>query len=159
MYHLATVCSLIIYALRSGSRADKRQQPRKQIVRTEDNKSEKQHYKQHDTRVFEYGLKAGPCNLFKLRPAFYKERAQPFKYVGLFGFNVCHDNISLLRFLVNGVLFAESAILVAFQSVGCGFAVFVSVVVALFAFGASKYNLNSVTFFRSHSKISCCAEN
>lgn len=48
------------------------------------------------------------------------------------------------------MLLAESAILVHFQSVGGIFAVFIGIVVTLFAFRASQHYLYSVTFFRCH---------
>ena len=54
------------------------------------------------------------------------------------------------------VFLAESAILVAFKSVGCCLTVLVCVIIALFAFCASKNNLDSVTFFRCHNDLFSC---
>ena len=57
---------------------------------------------------------------------------------------------------MQGVLLAESAILVTFESVGSIFAVFESVVVALFAFRASQHYLDSVSFLRCHNLSPVC---
>ena len=48
------------------------------------------------------------------------------------------------------VLFAESAIFIEFESVGSRLSVFIRVVITLFAFGASKHYLDSVSFLRCH---------
>lgn len=57
----------------------------------------------------------------------------------------------LLGFSVSRVFLAESAVLVTLESFRRGLAVLKSVVVALFALGASQNNLDSVTFLRCHN--------
>ena len=53
---------------------------------------------------------------------------------------------------MQGVLFAESAVFLKLHSVGVLLLVFGKVVVALFALGASKNDLNSCSFL-SHSSL------
>jgi len=57
------------------------------------------------------------------------------------------------------MFFAESAILVHFKSVGGSFAVFIGVVVALFALGASKNHFHSVSFLRCHNDLLFATKN
>ena len=54
---------------------------------------------------------------------------------------------------MNGVLLAESAVLVEFKSVRMILFVLGSVVIALFAFGASKGYFNVIFFFAGHITI------
>ena len=62
----------------------------------------------------------------------------------------------LLRFFVNGVLFAERTILAHFESVRIVFLIFVIVVISLLAFGARQSDSGSTSFchiFRLPKKL------
>ena len=56
---------------------------------------------------------------------------------------MCSAQAELLCFLVQGVLLAETAVLVELKSVGVILLVLLGFVIALLAFAASKSNLNS----------------
>ena len=58
-------------------------------------------------------------------------------------FTFCHFAASLLGLVVNGVLLAESAILLHFETVGVILLVFHGVVVSLLALGASQSDFNA----------------
>ena len=63
---------------------------------------------------------------------------------------VCHDYVlPLLRFAVNGMLPAETAVLLQLNTVRSILAVFLGVVIALLAFGARQHNIGA-GFFRCH---------
>ena len=65
-------------------------------------------------------------------------------------FFVCHDDaLPLLRFAVYRMLSAETAVLFQFNAIRSILAVFLGVVIALFAFSASQYNVGA-GFFRCH---------
>ena len=98
-----------------------------------------------DQGVFQHLLRSVPYNLLQLAAKLAEVSCNgtegSFEPVLLLDF--CHVAASLLRLVMNGVLSAESAVLLHFETVGIVLLVLHCVVVSLLALGASQSDFNA----------------
>ena len=99
----------------------------------------------NDQSVLQNLLGGGPNDLLKFAAELTEVFADstPGFYKPVFLFDVCHFAASLLGLVVNGVLSAESAVLLHFETVGIVLLVLHCVVVSLLALGASQSDFNA----------------
>ena len=95
--------------------------------------------------VLQYLLGSGPNDLLQLAAELTEVLGDlaPGSLEPVFLFDVCHFGASLLGLVVSGVLSAESAVLLHFETVRVVLLVLHSVVVSLLALGASHSDFNA----------------
>ena len=98
-----------------------------------------------DQGVLQYLLRGGPNDLLQLTAKLTEVSGdtaeEALEPVLLFSF--CHGDASLLRLVVNGVLLAESAVLLHLETIGVILLVLHGVVVSLLALRASQSDFNA----------------
>ena len=104
-----------------------------------------EHGNQNDQGVLENLLGGRPHDLLKFTAELTEVSADaaPGSLEPVFLLSFCHVWSSLLGLVVNGVLLAESAILLHFETVGIILLVLHGVVVSLLALGASQSDFNA----------------
>ena len=110
-----------------------------QIQHPNESRYEEHHNENNDSVVQDLAL-GRPLELFELRDELSEVASDSSLFLGFRHFSTL---LRLLRFSVQGVLAAETAILVHLKSVGIVLLVFDCVVVALLAFGAGKCDFDS----------------
>ena len=114
-------------------------------VKQPNENADSQHAANHDQSVLCYLLGGGPNDLLQLAAKLAEVSGNGTKgsCEPIFLLSFSHFAASLLRLVVNGVLSAESAVLLHFETVGIVLLVLHGVVVSLLAFAASKGDLYS----------------
>ena len=107
--------------------------------------ADRYHAADHNGRILQDLLGGGPDNLFQLAAKLTEILADlaPGSLEPVFLFHICHVGASLLRLGVDGVLFAESAILLHFETVRIVLLVLHGIVVSLLALRASQSDFNA----------------
>ena len=114
-------------------------------VEQPDEHTDDQNTADDDQGVLQHLLRGGPDNLLQLALELTEVLADlaPGSLEPVFLFDFCHCGASLLGLVVSGVLSAESAVLLHFETVGVILLVLHGVVVSLLALRASQSDFNA----------------
>ena len=114
-------------------------------VEQPDEYADEKHTSADDQSVLDNLLGGGPYDLLQLAAELTEVATDGTdgSLEPVFLFYFCHFGPSLLSLVVNGVLLAESAILLHLKTVGVVLLVFHGVVVSLLALGASQSDFNA----------------